>query len=55
MTPMLPAKAAVIIATYPPADMPAAAIVPPVRRVTTATPRLAPDDMPRSDGDASGL
>ncbi len=55
MVAMLPAKAADIIAMNPPVVMPAAAMDPPVSRVTQATPRLAPDVMPSMEGEARGF
>ena len=51
-----PRNAPVRILTYPPAAVPNTVLKnPPKESITTATPRLAPVDMPRIDGPASGL
>ncbi len=51
----LPNNAAIIVATYPDKVNAPAVSVPPKAIMTIATPRLAPDVIPRIDGPASGL
>ena len=47
VTSMLPAKAPVTTAAYPPREIVPAEIVPPKKSITTATPKLAPELIPK--------
>ena len=55
VTSMLPAKAPVTTAAYPPREIVPAEIVPPKKSITTATPKLAPELIPKIEGPARGL
>ena len=51
----LPASAPPMIAAYPPISEPPITIGPLIHNITMATPRLAPELIPKTDGPANGL
>lgn len=56
-TAVAPAKAAIITAIYPEKESPAEKFptVPPNNNITKATPKLAPESMPKIEGPAKGF